>query len=42
MDKLWKDLSLENNEILNQVPEKGKNLYTLMEELPRCFYQPRL
>jgi hypothetical protein len=36
-DKLWADLKLENNEILKQVPEISKKLYTLLDDYQDVF-----
>ena len=36
-DKLWADLNLENNEILKQVPEISKNLYTMLNDYQDVF-----
>ena len=36
-DKLWADLKLEDNEILKQVPEISKKLYTMLDEYQDVF-----
>ena len=36
-DKLWKNLNLDNNEILKHVPQISKNLYTMLNEYQDVF-----
>jgi len=36
-DKLWADLNLENNEILKQVPEISKNMYSMLNDYQDVF-----
>ena len=37
MNKLWKDLKLDNNEIFCNNPNIRKFLYTMLNEIPRRF-----